>query len=114
MRAAGLLLLACAPLLQGAAITSAQSGSWNSGTTWVGGAIPGNGDTVGIANGTTVTVSDKRTIGVSGATGTLAIDLKDSGALVIASGGTLHVRGDAIYKAGFSNTSAAVTVQGGS
>lgn len=82
--------------LQAAAITAAQSGSWSSTSTWTGGVIPGNGDTVSIPNGITVTVTDTRTVGTSGVAGTNDLNLNSSGALVIASGGTLHMRGGVI------------------
>ncbi len=108
---AGVLLLvaATAHAAERAALTS---GDWSSPKTWDGN-IPGDGDTIIIRDGVTVTVSDARTIGSSGADGTLAANLQKSGALLIAKGGILRVRGDVVYTAGLDATSTAVTVQGG-
>lgn len=43
--------------------TSAQSGNWNVGSTWVGGVVPA--DQAVIANGHVVTVSADATVGTS-------------------------------------------------
>jgi hypothetical protein len=45
------------------AITSAQSGLWSAATTWVGGVVPGEIDTVTVAAGHTVTVDGTRIVG---------------------------------------------------
>ena len=52
-------------------------------------------------------------MGASGPSGSTAIQLNDSGALIIANLGFLQVRGDVVYAAGVENTAPAVTVQGG-
>lgn len=84
----------------GAAITSTATGSWNQGGTWVGGVAPGDGDTAVIASGHTVTIPDGATVtvGTSGATGTTAITISNTGKLVIggSASGTLICRGDIV------------------
>jgi hypothetical protein len=81
---------------EAAAISSAQSGNWNNPSTWVGGVIPGDGDTVTIGNGThQITVPAGVTVTVGDNTATPAIHLSASGTtfgLIVA--GTLRVRGD--------------------
>ena len=94
--------------------TAKVSGNWNNAATWGGASIPGNGDTVFIKDGVTVTVTDLRIVGASGVNGTIAVNCNNSGALIIASGGTLQLRGDIQYAAnGGGNTLPYLTVQGG-
>ena len=65
-----------------AAITSAGTGYWDVGATWVGGVAPVvDVDTATIAAGHTVTVRDARGIGTSGASGTVALTV--TGTIVI-------------------------------
>ena len=71
--------------------TSAQSGNWNVGSTWVGGVVPT--DQAVIANGHVVTVSADATIGTSGISGTVDITVNQGGELVIASAATLTAKG---------------------
>lgn len=77
-----------------AAITSAQDGAWDDGTTWTGGTAPGDGDTAIIATGHDVTVGTSVTVGTDGATGTEAIQVQGTGTLTVQSGNTLTVKGD--------------------
>jgi hypothetical protein len=92
--------------------TARSSGNWNNVATWGGSQIPGNHDTVAVKDGVTLTVSDTRIIGMSGGNGSTAIDVGIAGALVIATGGKLQVRGDIVYGGGNFN-STYLTVQAG-
>ena len=107
-----ILLLSLCPLTAAHRVAS-KSGNWAEARTWGNTGIPVEGDTITVKNKVTVTVSDRRTVGASGLSGSTAIQLNDSGALIIASGGFLQVRGDVVYAAGLENTAPAVTVQGG-
>jgi parallel beta-helix repeat protein len=80
------LALAALPVLpaRAAVFTSAQSGNWNSGSTWVGGIAPFAGDSVVIAAGHNVSTNGNRTCAGITITGTLSMS----------SGNTLTVNGD--------------------
>lgn len=96
----------------GAVISSnAVTGLWSATGSWVGGVVPGNGDTVSIVDGAVITVNDARIVGTSPASGNTVLNTNTSGQLIIASGGSLKVRGDAIYNS--AGTTSAVIVQGG-
>lgn len=43
-------------------ISSANNGAWSTPGTWVGGVVPGSGDDVTITGGTTVTITDNRSV----------------------------------------------------
>ncbi len=97
-----------------ASYTATSSGNWAVTSTWGNSGPPGDGDTITINDGVTVTVSDARIIGTSGANGTIAVNTSNSGALVIALGGQLQVRGDVQYSVGGgANTTAYLIVQAG-
>lgn len=90
-----------------AAYTSAATGNWSDDASWSGSGVPGNGDTVTIS-GHTITVDTNTTIGTSPVEGTAVVTVQSAGALIIATGATLKVRGDVVL----NNT--AMTNQAGS
>ena len=77
-----------------AAITSAQDGVWSSTSTWTGGTIPGNLDTIIIQIGHDVDLTDSRTVGHSPGAGDTTAAILVQGTLKISGGGTLICRGD--------------------
>lgn len=92
-----------------ATITSAGSGNFSAGATWVGGVAPVNGDgfiiaathTVVVDNATLIPVTGYAASSISGilqhaATGVST--LRMDGSLTVANGGTYHMRGNAILE----------------
>jgi hypothetical protein len=97
-----------------ATITTAQAGPWGTGSTWVGGVAPGNGDLAVIAHA--VTVGDHRICGDSptAAAGHYALDILEGGSVEITANGRLTVRGDAMLRYGYAAGSiAGIKVSGG-
>jgi hypothetical protein len=78
-----------------AAITSAAAGNVDVGANWVGGVVPGNGDTCTIAHDMHVPNGYRWIVGSSPAdeTGTAAIFINITGKLTVDGGGTLTYRG---------------------
>jgi hypothetical protein len=122
---AALLLLLTASAFA-TSYTSVTTGNWNACSTWgtcsTTNRVPGNGDMASVTDGTTVTVNDSRIIGASAASPSsglcpspaVALDMNNTGALIIASGGTLTARGCIQYNPnGGANTTAYLTVQAG-
>ena len=106
--------VAYAPHAEASAITSnacAGGCNWSATASWSGAVVPGTGDTVTIADGATVTVDNNRIVGDS-TTITPAINLGNSGKLVIATGATLIVRGNVLFTGG--GALPAVTMNAGS
>jgi hypothetical protein len=75
-----------------AAITTNASGFWDVTTTWTGGVVPVNGDTVTMNHA--VTVRDARTVGASPASGAATKAIAVNATLTLANGAVLTVRGD--------------------
>jgi len=83
-----------------ATITSAGTGPWSTGGTWVGGVAPGIGDTAIIANGHTVTLTASTTVGTSPADQTtMVVTTNASGKLIINTDVVLTIRGNMLVDA---------------
>src|SRR5581483_10818701 len=90
--ALGLLLVGMAVPGWPAAYTSTQAGSWSSAATWGGRGVPSAGDSVTIAHA--VVADQNAVVGLSGASGTVAVTCQAPGSLTINSGVTFALRGD--------------------
>jgi hypothetical protein len=83
-----------------ATITSTTSGNWGTGSTWVGGVAPGDGDVAIIATGHTVTLTGNVTIGTSPASATTyQLDIQGTGQLDL-DGYSITVKGSVLLGAG--------------
>lgn len=88
-----------------ATITSAQDGNWSATTTWVGGVVPGDGDTITISHN--IVVDTTAAYGTGGGTGTYELTI--NGSLSLAAGATLSAKGDMQF-----NTSSSLSMSPGS
>ncbi|GAB5464664.1 MAG: hypothetical protein Kapaf2KO_01000 [Candidatus Kapaibacteriales bacterium] len=93
---AGMLGLGNTDLLA-AAITSAQTGNWNSTSTWVGGVIPDADDDVTIAATHTVTVNAAVTAQSITVAGTLRPDISPSRTIDVGGNVTVDATGSVLY-----------------
>lgn len=96
------LLLLMSTLGLAATVTSNQSGNWNTGSTWVGGAVPLAGDDVVIANGHTVTMDISPTA--------LSLNI-NSGGTLDANGNTLTVTGNTTIDGNLDDLTGGSTIQ---
>ena len=86
-----------------AAITSnVVTGNWNDTASWVGGVIPGDGDTVTIANAAVITIPSgvSVTAGNAAAPTTPAVGTAatGTGVLIVAAGATLTLKGNVLFR----------------
>jgi len=84
-----------------ATITSAQTGNWSSGSTWIGGVPPGDGDVAVRSVNHVITIDQSVTIGANGAAYSAAIrgptsTSSDSGGFVVADNVTVTLKGSFI------------------
>ena len=93
--------------------TTYPYGLWGMAGNWSPNGVPGStcGDTVTIPDGMVVTLNQSICIGTSGANGTVAINLNNTGQLKIV-GGSIQVRGDVV--GGINNGTWAVQMSNGS
>ena len=97
-----LFVLLAGESARAANITSAQSGNWDVGTTWVGGTPPAAGDNVTIASSHAVTVA----AAAAAATITIAANTSGTNGITINSGILLDVSGAITITAPTAGTSA--------
>ncbi len=103
----GLLLCGAA---QAATVTTAQSGEWRVGATWVGGSEPTETDDVLIGAGHTISVDDATSVcsSISFADTSAHIDMNSNSRLTIHGDFTLAAESHNVFSAGWSGTSAYV------
>lgn len=102
--------LLCVMLLLGGTVSAATitstttGGTWSTGSTWVGGVVPGTADTVIIASGATVTLTAARTV--------VNVTINTGGILNIGSVNALTVSGNFVNSGTFSATTGRLYLTG--
>ena len=108
-----LFLVACWPMWATDYTLNTSGCCWGTSSHWTPNGIPGIGDTANIPDGMSVSAQGPITVGTSGAPGTPAITLNNSGQLAIFSS-SLTARGDTTYVPNScANTTPAVTMAAG-
>ena len=110
----GVCLAICVPLVAGAQIMSAASGSWTVGSTWVGGAVPDSADDVQIQSGHTVSVDDNFAVcnDLSFAADDALIDMNANSMLTVYGDVTIASTGHTAFSGGWSATNAYIKFAG--
>ena len=110
------LLLLCVPVMAGAQIQSAGSGSWTAGATWVGGVAPAATDDVFINAAHTISIDDVNATckDVSFGGNDALIDLNPNSMLTVFGDFTLFSTTHVAFSAGWSATSAYIKFAGDS
>jgi hypothetical protein len=108
------LLLLCMPVMAGAQIQSAGSGSWTAGATWVGGIVPTATDDVFINAVHTISIDDVNAVckNVSFGANTALIDMNSNSMLTVYGNFTLFSTTHIVFSAGWSTTSAYIKFAG--
>ncbi|MBD3179315.1 MAG: T9SS type A sorting domain-containing protein [Candidatus Latescibacteria bacterium] len=111
---ASALLLLFVPVLTGAQILTAGSGSWTDGSTWVGGAVPDSTDNVLINAGDTISVdnNDAMCNSISFGGNDAYIDMNSNSMLTVYGDFTLYSTDHCVFDHGWSATDAYIKFAG--
>jgi hypothetical protein len=103
-----------APVVAGAQITSAGSGNWSDGPTWVGGIAPTSTDDVVIVDGHTITVHDYNAVGrsISFTGNTAYISMAPDSRLTVYGDFTLFSTSHCVFDLQWSATDAKIVFAG--
>ena len=99
-------------------VISAQTGPWNTGSTWIGGVVPASTANVTIADNTTVTLdgsdtTNSITVGQGGSGASLIIGNSATARMLTVNGGfTVNTGGSVTVNSGFAQTAHAINITG--